>query len=202
MTIIILTDNSICAILVTYLEIGGISVSDILYCKVCEAVFTEYDINSTIENINDTIRHMTPHHKTHCFYCDNPLYTTKENSEEFKNKYFSNHEFNMDTRLDWFNLVRSMYLSENPLHNIELQQKRILQETKEREAYDKQWKDFCEVDNKKQAEQKKREEDNNRVRCPRCGSFQINLLRKKWSWLTGFFTSDVDRICMSCKHKF
>ena len=40
------------------------------------------------------------------------------------------------------------------------------------------------------------------VRCPKCGSTQIQMVSRKWSLLTGFLTNKVDRVCMNCKHKF
>lgn len=40
------------------------------------------------------------------------------------------------------------------------------------------------------------------VKCPKCGSTQIQAVRKNWSLLTGFLTNDVDRVCLNCKHKF
>ena len=40
------------------------------------------------------------------------------------------------------------------------------------------------------------------VRCPKCGSTQIQMVKRKWSPLTGFLTNKVDRVCMNCKHKW
>ena len=40
------------------------------------------------------------------------------------------------------------------------------------------------------------------VRCPYCNSTQVQLIRRKWSLLTGFATNKVDRICVNCKRKF
>lgn len=41
-----------------------------------------------------------------------------------------------------------------------------------------------------------------KVVCPRCGSTQIQIVQRKWSPLTGFFTNKVDRVCLRCKHRF
>lgn len=38
--------------------------------------------------------------------------------------------------------------------------------------------------------------------CPRCGSHNIQIVPRKWSFLTGFLTNKVDRICVNCKHRF
>lgn len=38
-------------------------------------------------------------------------------------------------------------------------------------------------------------------KCPYCGSTNLQLVRKKWSLLTGFFTNKVDRYCVNCKRK-
>lgn len=40
------------------------------------------------------------------------------------------------------------------------------------------------------------------VKCPKCGSTQIQLVPRKWSIITGIFTNQVDRMCLNCKHKF
>lgn len=40
------------------------------------------------------------------------------------------------------------------------------------------------------------------VHCPRCNSTQIQLVQRNWSFLTGFLTNKVDRVCVKCKHKF
>lgn len=46
------------------------------------------------------------------------------------------------------------------------------------------------------------EKNDNMVKCPRCGSSNIQLVAKRWSILTGFFTSKVNRFCVNCKTKF
>lgn len=40
------------------------------------------------------------------------------------------------------------------------------------------------------------------IKCPKCGSTEIQAVTKKWSPLTGFMTNKVDRVCIKCKHKF
>ncbi len=40
------------------------------------------------------------------------------------------------------------------------------------------------------------------VRCPRCGSKEIQLVPRKCSLLTGFATNKFDRMCVYCKKKF
>ena len=42
----------------------------------------------------------------------------------------------------------------------------------------------------------------NEVKCPKCGSTQIQMVQRKWTPIMGIFTNKVDRICMNCKHKF
>lgn len=42
----------------------------------------------------------------------------------------------------------------------------------------------------------------NQVKCPKCGSTQIQMLPRKWSFMTGFLTNKVDRVCVNCKYKF
>lgn len=40
------------------------------------------------------------------------------------------------------------------------------------------------------------------VRCPRCGSKEIQLVARKYSLLTGFATNKFDRMCVYCKKRF
>lgn len=44
--------------------------------------------------------------------------------------------------------------------------------------------------------------EDNVIRCPKCNSTQIQMVQRKWSPLTGFFTNKVDRVCVNCKYKF
>lgn len=44
--------------------------------------------------------------------------------------------------------------------------------------------------------------NNQPVTCPKCGSTQIQVVRKKFSLLTGFATNKIERICANCLHKF
>lgn len=39
-------------------------------------------------------------------------------------------------------------------------------------------------------------------KCPKCGCTNIQVVRKKWSLLTGFATNKVERVCANCLHKF
>lgn len=40
------------------------------------------------------------------------------------------------------------------------------------------------------------------VKCPKCGSTQIQIVPRRWSPMTGFLTNKTDRVCMKCMHKF
>lgn len=40
------------------------------------------------------------------------------------------------------------------------------------------------------------------VRCPRCGSTNVQIVPRKWSVLSGYMTNKTDRVCVNCKHKF
>lgn len=46
------------------------------------------------------------------------------------------------------------------------------------------------------------QKSSNQVRCPKCGSTNIQLVNRKWSLLTGFMTNKVDRVCVNCKNRF
>lgn len=56
----------------------------------------------------------------------------------------------------------------------------------------------------KQAEEERLQEreERNKVKCPRCGSTQIQMVQRKWSFWTGFLTNKVDRVCVKCKHRW
>ena len=43
---------------------------------------------------------------------------------------------------------------------------------------------------------------NQPVRCPKCGSTQIQMVQRKWSLMTGFLTNKTDRVCVNCKHRW
>lgn len=49
---------------------------------------------------------------------------------------------------------------------------------------------------------KEMQEKRNKVKCPRCGSTQIQMVTRKWGLFSGIFTNKVDRVCVKCKHKF
>lgn len=42
----------------------------------------------------------------------------------------------------------------------------------------------------------------NILRCPKCGSTNIQMVNRKWSPLTGFMTNKVDKVCINCKNRF
>ena len=42
-----------------------------------------------------------------------------------------------------------------------------------------------------------------KVICPKCGSVQIQIVKRGWKITTGFIgSSRNERVCMRCKHKF
>lgn len=47
-----------------------------------------------------------------------------------------------------------------------------------------------------------RTDSENKVRCPKCGSTQIQIINQKWSLMTGLMTNKVNRVCLKCKNKF
>ena len=44
--------------------------------------------------------------------------------------------------------------------------------------------------------------ENGQIKCPYCGSINFQMVSRRWSPLTGFFTNKVDRVCVSCKRRF
>lgn len=44
--------------------------------------------------------------------------------------------------------------------------------------------------------------DEDDCNCPNCGSSNIQIVPRRWSILTGFFTNATDRVCVKCGHKW
>lgn len=41
------------------------------------------------------------------------------------------------------------------------------------------------------------------VKCPKCGSTQIQVVKRGWNIATGFLENNqVDRVCLNCKHRW
>lgn len=40
------------------------------------------------------------------------------------------------------------------------------------------------------------------LKCPKCGSTQIQMVNRRWTIGTGFLTNKIDRVCINCKNKF
>lgn len=49
---------------------------------------------------------------------------------------------------------------------------------------------------------RKRQEEKNKPRCPKCGCTEFQMVPRKWSPLTGFLTNKVDRVCVKCKTRY
>ena len=62
--------------------------------------------------------------------------------------------------------------------------------------------DSMELDSTLQVSSSTKSNISSGVRCPKCGSTQIQMVNRRWSLMTGFLTNKVDRVCMNCKHKF
>lgn len=46
------------------------------------------------------------------------------------------------------------------------------------------------------------ENNKENCRCPECGSSNIQIVPRKWSFLTGIFTNKTDRVCVNCNYKW
>lgn len=66
-------------------------------------------------------------------------------------------------------------------------------------AFDKVWYNRR-LSKTQQAESE--QSTSSQVRCPQCGSANIQAVQRKWSMMTGLLTNKVDRVCLNCKHKF
>lgn len=53
--------------------------------------------------------------------------------------------------------------------------------------------------NQKESESKQTE---NLPKCPKCGCTNIQVVRKKWSWITGFMTNATERVCAKCNYRW
>ena len=87
--------------------------------------------------------------------------------------------------------IREKYVYHNPQFNPEKNQERIKFENEIKETSRRI------IENNK-----KNSSNKNEVKCPWCGSTQIQMVPRKWSLLTGFLTNKVDRVCVNCKKKF
>ena len=66
-----------------------------------------------------------------------------------------------------------------------------------------EWEYECAVEYEARcAESRKRQEEKNKPRCPKCGCTEFQMVPRKWSPLTGFLTNKVDRVCVKCKTRF
>jgi hypothetical protein len=66
-----------------------------------------------------------------------------------------------------------------------------------------EWEYECAVEYEARcAESRKRQEEKNKPRCPKCGCTEFQMVPRKWSPLTGFLTNRVDRVCVKCKTRF
>lgn len=54
----------------------------------------------------------------------------------------------------------------------------------------------------KQQKQIQSQQEANKPKCPRCGSTEIQIVRKNWSIWSGFRTNDTERVCVKCKRKW
>lgn len=101
----------------------------------------------------------------------------------------------------YYSMSRGYYLSDVPLNNKNL--------------YHLKYKFHAPNDTDKAKEVLRQEYDpsafinlsvNNKsesiVKCPHCGSSNIQIIQKKWSIWTGFRTNAVERVCVNCKHRF
>lgn len=45
-------------------------------------------------------------------------------------------------------------------------------------------------------------EEENRPKCPKCGSTHIQVVPRKWSFWRGLATNKTDRVCVNCNYKW
>lgn len=53
----------------------------------------------------------------------------------------------------------------------------------------------------KEEQQKYNPQPNTTTKCPRCGGTVFTPMKKKWSFLTGFATNQVELVCNNCGYK-
>lgn len=117
-----------------------------------------------------------------CIHCGYPLQDETQSNKEDVPAYLSE--------------VKGLVLSGDKVKAIKLLRENTSYDLAEAIAYvDKleQGQDFSPITKPKTV---------NEVKCPKCGSTQIQMVQRKWTPIMGIFTNKVDRVCMNCKHKF
>ncbi len=142
-----------------------------------------------------------------CIHCGYPFDKLKKNKDEFIEKPISKYEINGEN-IDISGVIAFLSINRDEEAESELIRisnlssiaaKQYINEIKNTDIIDKNviyrekiiensHKDYVPTDNS--------------VKCPKCGSTQIQVVPRRWSLATGFLTNKVDRVCLNCKHKF
>ena len=148
------------------------------YCPSCGKIESEKDV-----------LYGHPDHR-YCRRCGGmEVVSTGKTFNELCDEIFGSHsKFDAD-QFDEY--IREKYVYHNPQFNPEKNQERIKFENEIKETSRRI------IENNK-----KNSSNKNEVKCPWCGSTQIQMVPRKWSPLTGFLTNKVDRVCVNCKKKF
>lgn len=154
--------------------------NELYYCPIC----------GSINNKSRITNH--PEEKI-CYFCGGIMLTSGiDNTDILTSLGITYSDTNWKSARDSY--IYDKYLYNSPTYDNTLFRKRLLET---RKAIISSQKEIEQIKN----HQHEREESN-KVRCPRCGSTQIQMVQRKWSWITGFMTNKVDRVCMNCKHKW
>ena len=150
------------------------------YCPSCGKIESE-----------NNVLYGHPDHR-YCRRCGGlEVVSTGQTFNELCNEVFGDHNsFDSDTLSEY---IREKYVYHNPQFNPEKSQERIKYEKDLNEGAQRMVEEARRAD---------RINNKNEVKCPWCGSTQIQMVPRKWSLLTGFLTNKVDRVCVNCKRKF
>ena len=149
------------------------------YCPSCGKLESERDV-----------LYGHPDHR-YCRRCGGlEVVDTGQTYGELKREALRGEPFDVDKYDEY---VREKYVYHNPQFNPEKSQERIKYEKDLNEGAQRMVEEARRAD---------RINHKNEVKCPWCGSTQIQMVPRKWSLLTGFLTNKVDRVCVNCKKKF
>ncbi len=132
---------------------------------------------------------------TVCEFCNSPLYDSNGGFTDGEFDWIVNYPCPYEKEL----YLR--YVQNNPENQEKFKMKMDnFTNTVENFSADIFYKEMMSLGTPNEFRSYKRNESS-QPKCPHCGSTNIQLLRKKWSVLTGFLTNKVERYCVNCGKK-
>lgn len=152
-----------------------LNISGVLICPRCAEIYDGWNIKYGLpQNLK-------------CEYCNTILVQTNENTEEI-------YKLSANLSDDDFNdlCIELAIKYGNNKYNSKANQFMLKKRHQEVEKSIQEADDYFE----------RKSTTENRPKCPKCGSTQIQLINRKFTILTGFATNKVDRVCVNCKHRW